>query len=62
MVAVALALGLPLLAGEPGRALGSSDVALVAGGSLVAAALSRDHGRCRSARSCATRSRASSAR
>jgi hypothetical protein len=37
---VTLAVGLPLLAGEPGTALGAGDVALVAGGSLVAAALS----------------------
>jgi hypothetical protein len=40
MAAVSLALGLPLLASEPGRGLGSGDVAAVAGGSLVAAALS----------------------
>jgi hypothetical protein len=40
MAAVSLALGLPLLASEPGQALGSGDVATVAGGSLVAAALS----------------------
>ena len=40
MAAVSLALGLPLLTGEPGRALGSSDVAGVVGGSLLAAALS----------------------
>lgn len=40
MAAVSLALGLPLLTGEPGPALGSSDVARVVGGSLLAAALS----------------------
>jgi ABC-2 type transport system permease protein len=40
MVAVSLAVGLPLLASEPGRGLGSGDVAAVAGGSLFAAALS----------------------
>jgi ABC-2 type transport system permease protein len=40
MVAVSLALGLPLLAGEPGQRLGTGDVAAVAGGSLFAAALS----------------------
>jgi ABC-2 type transport system permease protein len=40
MVVVSLAVGLPLLAGEPGPGLGSGDIALVAGGSLVAAALS----------------------
>jgi ABC-2 type transport system permease protein len=40
MVAVALVLGLPLLAAHPGPGLGSHDVALVAGGSLIAAALS----------------------
>ena len=40
MAAVSLALGLPLLTGEPGPALGSSDVAGVVGGSLLAAALS----------------------
>jgi ABC-2 type transport system permease protein len=37
---VTLAVGLPLLADEPGPALGAGDVALVAGGSLIAAALS----------------------
>jgi ABC-2 type transport system permease protein len=40
MAAISLALGLPLLASEPGQGLGSGDVAAVAGGSLVAAALS----------------------
>jgi ABC-2 type transport system permease protein len=40
MVAVTLALGLPLLDSEPGPGLGSSEVASVAGGSLVAAVLS----------------------
>jgi ABC-2 type transport system permease protein len=40
MVAVALVLGLPVLAAHPGPGLGSHDVALVAGGSLIAAALS----------------------
>jgi ABC-2 type transport system permease protein len=40
MVAVSLALGLPLLASEPGPSLGSDDVAAVVGGSLFAAALS----------------------
>ena len=35
-----LAIGVPLLAGEPGTSLGAGDVALVAGGSLLAAALS----------------------
>ena len=40
MVAVALVLGLPLLAAHPGPGLGSHDVVLVAGGSLIAAALS----------------------
>ena len=35
-----LAVGLPLLAGERGPGVGAGDVALVAGGSLVAAALS----------------------
>jgi hypothetical protein len=37
---VTLAVGVPLLAGEPGPALGAGDVALVAGGSLLAAAVS----------------------
>lgn len=37
---VTLAVGVPLLAGESGAALGAGDVALVAGGSLLAAALS----------------------
>ena len=36
----ALAVGLPLLADRPGPAVGAGDVALVAGGTLVAAALS----------------------
>jgi ABC-2 type transport system permease protein len=40
MVAVALVLGLPLLAAHPEPGLGSHDVALVVGGSLIAAALS----------------------
>jgi ABC-2 type transport system permease protein len=40
MTAVSLALGLPLLSGEPGPGLGAGDVVAVAGGSLVAAALS----------------------
>jgi hypothetical protein len=40
MVAVALVLGLPLLAAHSGPGLGSHDVALVAGGSPIAAALS----------------------
>jgi ABC-2 type transport system permease protein len=40
MVGVALVLGLPLLATHPEPGLGSHDVALVAGGSLIAAALS----------------------
>ena len=40
MVAVALALGLPLLVAHPGPGLGTRDVALVAGGGLIAAALS----------------------
>jgi ABC-2 type transport system permease protein len=40
MAAISLALGLPLLASEPGQGLGSGDFAAVAGGSLVAAALS----------------------
>jgi ABC-2 type transport system permease protein len=37
---ITLAIGLPLLAGEPGTALAAADLALVAGGSLLAAALS----------------------
>ena len=37
---VTFAIGLPLLAGEPGPALGAGDVALVAVGTLVAAAIS----------------------
>jgi ABC-2 type transport system permease protein len=40
MAAVALGLGLPLLAGLSGPGLGAEDVALVAGGSLIAAAVS----------------------
>ena len=40
MVAVALLLGLSLLAAHPGPGLGAHDVALVAAGSLLAAALS----------------------
>jgi ABC-2 type transport system permease protein len=36
---VSLAVGVPLLAGEPGTPLGAGDVALVAAGSLLAAAL-----------------------
>jgi hypothetical protein len=40
MVAVALVLGLPLLAAHPEPGLGSHNVALVVGGSLIAAALS----------------------
>ena len=40
LAAVSLAIGLPLLASEPGAALGFGDVAAVAGGSLLAAALS----------------------
>jgi ABC-2 type transport system permease protein len=40
MVAVALLVGLPLLGAHPGPGLGSHDVALVAGGSLIAAAAS----------------------
>jgi hypothetical protein len=38
--AVTLAVGLPLLARQPGPALAAGDIALVAGGSLIAAALS----------------------
>jgi ABC-2 type transport system permease protein len=41
---VTLAVGLPLLASQPGPAVGASDVALVAGGSLAAAALSAAFG------------------
>jgi ABC-2 type transport system permease protein len=37
---ITLTVGLPLLAGESGKALAAADVALVAGGSLLAAALS----------------------
>lgn len=44
MTAVSLALGLPLLSGEPGPGLGAGDVVAVAGGSLVAAALSATMG------------------
>ena len=40
MGVASLALGLPLLTGEPGPALGSGDVAAVVGGSVLAAALS----------------------
>jgi len=40
MSAVAVALGLPLLGGQPGPDLGAADVAAVAGGSLVAGGLS----------------------
>lgn len=40
MSALSLALGLPLLTGEPGPALGGGDVAAVVGPSLLAAALS----------------------
>jgi hypothetical protein len=40
MVAVALVVGLPLLAAHDGPGVGAHDVALVAGGSLIAAALS----------------------
>jgi ABC-2 type transport system permease protein len=40
MVVVTLALGLPLLGGEPGPALAAGDVAVVAAGSIVAAGLS----------------------
>jgi hypothetical protein len=39
MVAVSLVLGLPLLGAEPGPGLGSGDIALVAAGTLAAAAL-----------------------
>jgi hypothetical protein len=41
---VSLAVGLPLLAGEAGASLGTGDVAVVAGGSLLAAALSAGFG------------------
>jgi hypothetical protein len=41
---ITLAVGLPLLAGESGTSLGAGDVALVAGGSLLAAALSASFG------------------
>jgi hypothetical protein len=41
---VTLAVGLPLLASQPGRALRADDAALVAGGTLVAAALSAAFG------------------
>jgi ABC-2 type transport system permease protein len=41
---VTLAVGVPLLAGESGTALAAADVALVAGGSLLAAALSASFG------------------
>ena len=44
MTAVSLALGLPLLSGEPGPGLGAGDVVAVAGGSLGAAALSATMG------------------
>ena len=40
MFAVALALALPLLAGEPGPSLSAADIAWVGGGSIVAALLS----------------------
>lgn len=40
MVAFSLALGLPLLAGEPGPGLGSSELAVATGGAVLAAALS----------------------
>jgi hypothetical protein len=40
MLALSLAVGLPLLAPEPGAGLGAGDVAMVGGGSLIAAALS----------------------
>jgi ABC-2 type transport system permease protein len=39
MVVFSLALGLPLLGSEPGPGLGSGDIAAVAGGSLVGAAM-----------------------
>jgi hypothetical protein len=42
--AVTLAVGLPLLAHRPGPDVGAGDVALVAGGTLVAAALSAAFG------------------
>jgi ABC-2 type transport system permease protein len=41
---ITLAVGLPLLAGESGTSLGAGGVALVAGGSLLAAALSASFG------------------
>jgi hypothetical protein len=41
---VTLAVGLPLLAARPGPAVSAGDVALIAGGSLVAAALSSAFG------------------
>jgi ABC-2 type transport system permease protein len=41
---ITLAVGLSLLAGESGTSLGAGDVALVAGGSLLAAALSASFG------------------
>jgi ABC-2 type transport system permease protein len=41
---VTLAVGLPLLADRPGQAVSAGDVALIAGGSLVAAALSSAFG------------------
>jgi hypothetical protein len=41
---ITLAVGLPLLADESGTSLGAGDVALVAGGSLLAAALSASFG------------------
>jgi ABC-2 type transport system permease protein len=41
---ITLAVGLPLLAGESGTSLGAGDVALVAGGSLLAAAPSASFG------------------
>lgn len=41
---ITLAVGLPLLADRPGQAVSAGDVALIAGGSLVAAALSSAFG------------------
>jgi ABC-2 type transport system permease protein len=41
---ITLAVGLPLLAGASGTSLGAGDVALIAGGSLLAAALSASFG------------------